>query len=54
MTDAERSLYNSIVHGLRSKGWSRMDAEGEALDRIDRARGMAERGLPQPEVRGRG
>ncbi len=31
-------LRESIVHGLRSKGWSRIDAENEADDRIGRAR----------------
>lgn len=31
-------LYDSIVHGLRSRGWSREDAEDEALTRIERAR----------------
>jgi hypothetical protein len=34
----EQALYDSIVHGLRSQGWSRMDAEGEALARIERQR----------------
>lgn len=33
-TDTEADLYESIVHGLRSQGWSRIDAESEALDRI--------------------
>lgn len=35
---AERRLYDSIVHGLRMRGWSRIEAEGEALARIDRMR----------------
>ena len=35
---SERELYESIVHGLRSQGWSRIDAEGEALERIERNR----------------
>jgi hypothetical protein len=34
----EKALFDSIVHGLRSHGWSRIEAEGEALARIDRAR----------------
>lgn len=34
----EQELYDSIVHGLRSQGWSRIDAEGEALDRIEKMR----------------
>lgn len=28
------SLYESMVDGLRRQGWSRIDAETEALDRI--------------------
>jgi len=32
------TLYESIVHGLRSKGWTRQDAEDEALERIERNR----------------
>lgn len=28
-------LYESMVDGLRRRGWSRFDAEGEALDRIE-------------------
>lgn len=32
------SLYESMVDGLRRAGWSRFEAEGEALDRIDRLR----------------
>ena len=38
MTPEERRLFDSTVHGLRSRGWSRIEAEGEALARIDRAR----------------
>lgn len=34
----KNDLYESIVHGLRSRGWSRIEAEGEALDRIERRR----------------
>lgn len=30
----EQPLYDSIVHGLRSQGWERGDAEAEAIDRI--------------------
>lgn len=30
----ERGFYASVVHGLRSQGWSRIDAEGEALGRL--------------------
>ena len=51
MTDAnflpadEQGLYDSIVHGLRSRGWSRIEAEGEAIGRIDAAR---RRGTAKP------
>lgn len=38
MTERERALYDSIVHGLRLQGWSRIDAEGEALGRIVKRR----------------
>lgn len=38
-TDAAfAALYDKIVHGLRMHGWSRMDAEGEALNCLDRLR----------------
>lgn len=30
----EQRLYDSIVHGLRSQGWTRSDAESEAIDRV--------------------
>lgn len=38
MTSHEQSLYDNIVHGLRAGGWERGDAEGEALERIERLR----------------
>lgn len=44
MTDhsmKERQLFENIVHGLRSRGWSRIDAENEALDRIQKSRDRA-------------
>jgi len=41
MNEQEQLLYDSIVHGLRSRGWSRIEAEGEALDRIQRYREKA-------------
>jgi hypothetical protein len=34
----EQGFYDSIVHGLRSKGWSRIEAESEALDRLEKLR----------------
>lgn len=42
----DQELYDSIVHGLRSQGWSRMDAEDEALDRIERIRQRADAPTP--------
>jgi hypothetical protein len=38
MTQEDRAIFDSIVHGLRSRGWSRIDAEDEALERIERKR----------------
>lgn len=38
MNDEEKKLYDSIVHSLRSKGWSRIEAEGEAISMIDKKR----------------
>jgi hypothetical protein len=35
------TLMESIVHGLRMRGWSRIEAEGEALERIERMRASA-------------
>ena len=34
----EQRLYDSIVHGLRSRGWSRSDAEAEAIERVAKRR----------------
>lgn len=36
--DAERKFYDSIVHGLRSQGWDRLEAETEAEGRVIRRR----------------
>jgi hypothetical protein len=44
MTDDERRMFAQIVHALRMKGWSRLDAEGEALNRIERRRASMETG----------
>lgn len=38
MSEQEQALYDSVVHGLRSRGWSRTEAEGEALERVLRYR----------------
>lgn len=35
-------LRESIIHGLRSQGWSRIEAENEADDRIERIRANKE------------
>lgn len=35
MSEEEQKLYDATVHGLRSRGWPRIDAESEALDRIE-------------------
>jgi len=34
MTEQQKRLYDSIVHGLRTQGWSKIEAESEALDRV--------------------
>ena len=38
LAERERQLRESIIHGLRMQGWSRMDAEDEALTRIEKFR----------------
>lgn len=38
MDDDYTALRASIIHGLRSQGWSRIEAENEAEDRIERLR----------------
>lgn len=35
--DAMVRLREQIIHGLRSKGWSRIEAENEADERLARA-----------------
>lgn len=34
----EQALRESIIHGPRNQGWSRIDAENEADDRIEALR----------------
>jgi hypothetical protein len=34
LPENERGFYARCVHGLRMKGWSRMEAEDEALNRL--------------------
>jgi hypothetical protein len=36
MTEQQRKFYDSVVHGLRSQGWGRTEAEAEALDRVSK------------------
>lgn len=38
LPENEQSLYDSMVHGLRERGWSKSDAEAEAIARIDAKR----------------
>jgi len=44
--DEEEHLYESMVHGLRSQGWSRSDAEAEAIERITARRERKSDGGP--------
>lgn len=38
MSEEERKLYDSIVDSHRRRGWSFVEAESEALDRIEKLR----------------
>lgn len=38
MSEEDRAFYDSVVHGLRSAGWTRSEAEAEALERVERRR----------------
>lgn len=38
MIPEEKARYDGIVHRLRMAGWSRIDAEDEALARIETSR----------------
>lgn len=38
LPDDEQKTYDSTVDGLRRQGWSKSDAEAEAIARIDAAR----------------
>lgn len=40
-------MREQIIHGLRSRGWSRIDAETEADDRVERLRQKREE--PDPD-----
>jgi hypothetical protein len=37
MTQSKEELREQIIHGLRMRGWSRIEAENEADNRIARA-----------------
>lgn len=41
MTREEMKFFDACVHGLRSQGWSKMEAEDEALNRIEKQRQKA-------------
>ena len=41
LTMRERSYYEGTVAGLRQQGWSRQEAEDEALDRLEALRAKA-------------
>ena len=47
MSEEEVAMFESVVHGLRAQGWSKINAENEALDRIYERRALAAR--PQNE-----
>lgn len=38
MDEYEKAHYDSVVHNLRSQGWSKQDAEDEALEHIIKRR----------------
>lgn len=38
MTEDEERFYKNIVHSLRMRGWSKFEAESEALERVMRRR----------------
>jgi hypothetical protein len=42
--DEAQTLRQSIVHGLRMHGWDRVDAECEALARLERIAAQLEKG----------
>lgn len=43
LPEDEQGFYDTCVHGLRMKGWSRIDAEDEALARIEARRAKSRR-----------
>lgn len=36
--DEHEAFRESVIHGLRTQGWSKSDAEAEAADRVERLR----------------
>lgn len=40
----ERAAHEATVHGLRSQGWPRIDAEVEADNRMERRRAQVAQG----------
>lgn len=38
LPENEQRFYDSVVHSLRMKGWSRIDAEDEAMGRLEALR----------------
>lgn len=41
MAQNRETLLADIIHGLRSAGWSRIDAEDEAMRRVERTKHRA-------------
>ena len=48
MTPEEIKFFDSCVHGLRTAGWSKIDAEDEALNRIEKQRQKARESADEP------
>lgn len=40
LPEDEQKLFDGVVHSLRSRGWSRMDAEDVALERVEQRRAV--------------
>ena len=38
LPENEQKLFDDVVHSLRSRGWSRIDAEDLALERVEQRR----------------
>lgn len=46
LPDEEQAFFNSVVHHLRTEGWSMMEAEEETLERLHRLRQGASTNSP--------